>query len=330
MMTDQLQFQFQLQNSNIVELLPSILHNLFYKQTKLDNFTRYLQSKYDFESQYLLTKLKDVNESSYNQLNDNDNNNNTLVKLDNDKTLLLGYLFGNVFIDAMNIVNEDSSIEIKILKRGNDINSNDIVEQFMKDQHFNHPLFFYVNQLSSPNSTISSKSQKLAQSLREELLELEYKQYLHDLEIDRFGSEEIEQKNIMRQSQINQELKSIYSSNTNQNHSNNDQTDDKHINQSNMFNPDKNYVDLKNWYCDCQQYQQCYNNDGQIITSTKLIAKFNSSDQSNPIINVLRQIPSHLLDPLPMCSHLLSVLILITNYNHLKHKSSINNSSTCL
>ncbi|RLV89484.1 hypothetical protein JA1_005136 [Spathaspora sp. JA1] len=67
-------------------------------------------------------------------------------------------------------------------------------------------------------------------------------------------------------------------------------------------------IDLHNWYCNCNEYQLQYTNDMkpiEISQSITLIERF------------LNQSESVILDPIPLCQHILAILILLYNKDKL-------------
>ncbi|KAG7662493.1 uncharacterized protein J8A68_004024 [[Candida] subhashii] len=71
---------------------------------------------------------------------------------------------------------------------------------------------------------------------------------------------------------------------------------------------DYNSVDLYNWYCDCDEYQQSYTDDMKPV-------KINGD--SNLIECLLSQSKSIILEPIPICCHILATLIILFNIEKL-------------
>ena len=63
------------------------------------------------------------------------------------------------------------------------------------------------------------------------------------------------------------------------------------------------HTDMTNWYCDCAEYQECYSNDMDITTIAG----------DSLVHQLLSELKSRVLSPVPVCSHILAVLIIKYN-----------------
>lgn len=70
-----------------------------------------------------------------------------------------------------------------------------------------------------------------------------------------------------------------------------------------------NMVDLYNWYCDCNEYLQQYTNEMKPVEI---------NGNSNLVECLLSQLKSVILEPIPVCCHILAVLIVLINSEKLQ------------
>ena len=75
------------------------------------------------------------------------------------------------------------------------------------------------------------------------------------------------------------------------------------------------HVDLDNWYCECHSFQSKINDD--LIVMAREDPRFESftiANKSNKVWQILCRLHCNQYLPLPICSHLLCLLIIIYNY----------------
>lgn len=72
-------------------------------------------------------------------------------------------------------------------------------------------------------------------------------------------------------------------------------------------------VDVKTWYCSCTVYQLCYHNDYRMKSMADLMSKMPDSPETQNLQKILVPEMKN-LQKLPLCAHLLAVLMLLYNF----------------
>lgn len=89
------------------------------------------------------------------------------------------------------------------------------------------------------------------------------------------------------------------------------------------------YVDVYSWHCTCEQFFECYNND-PTVPGVELLQDFSSNVSRGPLHKYLAVCGVLHVNPLHICSHLLAIVLCAYNIDAVDIKVGIITSATQL
>lgn len=209
--------------------------------------------------------------------------NKTALTIDANNSILLSLIFGNMYTKAMIILSEARNIQIYA-------NVSELVDQHrIINEYFNcgsNKVRIRIRDVKTAvnDSSFTKLALKYAQLKTESLL--------NALNLS-FTAGQLTK-------QASSRSKSIQEST------------DKILLKLNTIDSTRNcYVDIFNWYCTCDEYYKCYSEDW-LGGSHPTFYSFKNSHEHK----LFKNIRFDKIDPLPLCTHLLVVLIIKLNFDH--------------
>lgn len=295
-------------NSNVLLVLPSLLEGLYTWGSPTDIAANYINNE--------ITKLSNKNGAIYKRLKEISRQlemvrsgqagaTNTPISstwsLDSNKVITLSLIFGNIFTDALEILSNSDNIK------------------FYKPQGLTKSLINTYMATGTGGIIVGihdpSKHKKHGVSpavidhINEQIIEIEINQLLHKLGL----------------LYINNQL--IHINNPNPDHQCQQDSNQKSqlfqkLNQCFDVQVNNYMVDLFNWYCSCDQYQSCYTDDW-INHTYPDYGPITSSSSTNELF---AHIKLDRINPLPLCCHLMVLLIVRANQSDTNWLVSITTS----
>lgn len=324
------------ENAAIFSILPLMILGLFHRESHEVVLQKFLQDQIsiaqeldDDRSSKLQAIISQVNEA-LTAISKLGHSEKSVLVIDENKSVLLSLTFGRTFSDALDILSNPDNIEANVLCEDSTAeNIQHVVSNYMQGKFesgdMNLPIAVKVNQKKSTGTTRNRLSKNKDAEIRERISYLELEQMLHNVGLTITDTGELAAKPKIVQTQfvpppdhsseaIAHELKLLQL-----------QLDDGIATTSDLY-----LVDLKSWYCSCEEYQACYvptepeNNayapdynspdlQLQMVPVDRLIAK----NLHNSITHLFRGPQPHAqtnhLSTLPICPHLLAVVIAAVN-----------------
>lgn len=311
-------------NSGILNILPSLLEGIIVQESPYSVLMRHLNQTMLTNSLVELRQLrnkvisltlegKDVSSSP------------TLTRIDKNKNVMLTLTFGETYLNAIEIVSQDWQwMEVEVLgieaRKFDHIRKRELVLQYLsrmqKPPELDSCLLKITvkQKIAYPGKKTTQLRLQQEQELLKELHELELRQMLQKVGLDYDGDGVLRK---VSESEDNEKF-----------------TDTKYISKrvseiKKVLEPDsftrQNLVDFENWYCNCEEYQECYLELEQdaiprkIISPNQLLSLYGAAEletgrlQNLKLTEMLRKCPTNLVDPIPLCSHLVLVLMVALN-----------------
>ncbi|CCE79418.1 Piso0_001479 [Millerozyma farinosa CBS 7064] len=333
-------------NFGILILLPSLATGLFTLKPRID----ILQSLIEEENSFLQriegssdVEIQAIREQAVHISLNNENHSagETSLCIDTEKSLGLSLLFGDIYTRALAVLSSPSNVDVMIFSRlgqepedlqelGAKYLAGEFDGRFKQEETSPEDHIITVRVTQQCRTEVDHRrkvSLKKAAKIRKELIQLELEEILHRAKISQMGSyqstsghqhmHEIEK----RRSELESKLNSGFSI-----------CEVSHV------------VDLKTWYCTCTEYQMCYtrsfaSDNTEEQTSGPASPNLPTITQVSPYTKGLRMVAANELiegepncvskfftgmkdknttkhlSSLPICCHLLAVVLVSSNMN---------------
>lgn len=303
-------------NSALITLLPPLIEHLYVRDSSINLVIGYIN--------HLITKVSKKNPDFAKQLElirqqlqklcGSDEHYSRIkgqkdaLAIDTNKSITLSLLFGNLFTDAIEILSDPSNVLFfsKLFEPGNDIAINDdsgdlifeLVQQYLHTGRDLNGRSIMVGVRERTEATTNAH----VEQIHKQLMEIEVNEMLYKIGLLYRNSR------LIKISDEYDDMEAFFQQ----------QLQDKERLQSDLalkqemgthYRRQHYVVDLFNWYCSCSQYQSCYIQDwihklppriGETISDTSPLFDHIKLDQINP---------------LPICSHILVLLIIKANHS---------------
>ncbi|ABN66633.2 predicted protein [Scheffersomyces stipitis CBS 6054] len=311
-------------NSGILNILPSLLEGIIVQESPYSVLMRHLNQTMLTNSSVELRQLRNKVISLTSEGKDVSSS-PTLTRIDKNKNVMLTLTFGETYLNAIEIVSQDWQwMEVEVLgieaRKFDHIRKRELVLQYLsrmqKPPELDSCLLKITvkQKIAYPGKKTTQLRLQQEQELLKELHELELRQMLQKVGLDYDGDGVLRK---VSESEDNEKF-----------------TDTKYISKrvseiKKVLEPDsftrQNLVDFENWYCNCEEYQECYLESEQdaiprkIISPNQLLSLYGAAEsetgrlQNSKLTEMLRKCPTNLVDPIPLCSHLVSVLMVALN-----------------
>lgn len=303
-------------NASILIMLPSLLQNLFFLDYNSRALLRYFEFNDRLEGDdknenYLQLKLQvEVLVNGKKIANDKQE----AVTVDQNKTILMSFLLGSCYNEALEILSNKDNVNIEILCPDED-DAQRLGNYYLN--HFRLPddcngesVMIKVIQ----NLPISNDNRKKhISAIKSRLHFLEIKALLEKVGMSLNSNGTIvPQRDHIGITDTSGECRRLR----------------EKITAKLNIEVEENIVDLNNWYCSCKGYQNHYINKGTNRLSnedanlSKGIVMASVEELIKPLLEVfstsiigrlLSQCNTKILDPIPICPHILAMLILLHN-----------------
>lgn len=346
------------ENSAILSILPLLIQDLFHWESHLEILLKFLQNQIEasevleesqtIQLQAIYSQIQEIAEKG---IVENSGQKDVLV-IDENKSILLAFTFGRAFVDALSILSDPKNIKIVVYcEEGteksliNELGANYLQGKFESTgPNACHPIGVKVVQVKQIRERSKARvSKKRVAEIGQRLAHLDLEKMLHNagLTINDAG----ELITIPKSTSI---LKNIPADTLNPSalfSANSDERTrlQKELDEAVATKRELHAVDLKSWYCSCDEFQACYvpqtrpdilDNDSDTrcpispddILSTPagrhmmdahdLIAKCHDNPITRYFRSLLPQNQTKHLSTLPICCHLLALSIAATNSPH--------------
>ncbi|KAK6454147.1 uncharacterized protein RJT20DRAFT_20 [Scheffersomyces xylosifermentans] len=308
--------QLLARNSGLLQLLPSLAEGLFLTETPYNALLKHLEQEssnaFNLEVQELRKKVVALTDGGTNVAESKEG----LIQIDEDKNIVLGLTFGTTFLEAMAIIAEEHEcIQVDVRGKPEVKDKQELeglIQEYLKTLKVPRELQkcflkFTVNQRIASNGQKRRRTQMKEMDNTEKLV---FTKELNDLEIRQMlykvGLSYNNEGSLIRAGDIALDTDDSYKKFTEPRIQ---QLREKLV--PNATTTEHHMVDLRNWYCDCNEYQECYGHDeGRILDVESLLASYSGP---NPVMNLFTECPSRILDPVPICCHLLTIVIIACN-----------------
>lgn len=341
-------------NASIFSILPLLIHDLFHWESHITILMKYLldqmvSSEVLEESQAI--QLQAIYSNVQELVNKGivgHNDQQDVLTIDEDKSILLSFAFGRTLSDATSILSDPRNIEIVV--HCPDGTSDELVHKqagdYLKGKYEGpahsacYPISVKVTQLKPAGTRSRTRvSRKRDAEIRQRLAHLDLEELLHNAGITIDASGELTTSANAVSSSINLE-------------------DDNRVASANVEEKNlllrelaegvttktvQNVVDLKSWYCTCDEFQACYvsqtqesledkglyHSDNktasacflpgfgtQMMHAEHLTAKFLDNAITRYFRSLLPENRTKHLSPLPRCCHILALAIAAENSSH--------------
>lgn len=333
-------------NFGVLILLPSLATGLFTLRPRID----VLQNLIEEENSFLQTidgssdvEIQAIREQAVHiSLNNEDHSaGETSLCIDAEKSLGLSLLFGDIYSRALAVLSSPSNVNVMVFSRlgqepqdlqelGAKYLAGEFDGLFRQDETSPEDYIITVRVTQQHRMEMDHRrkvSLKKAAKIRKELIQLELEEILHRAKLSQkesyqsTGSRQHMHEIGKRRSELELELNSDFS-----------------------ISQESHVVDLKTWYCTCTEYQMCYTRSFALANTEEQASDLESSNlptitQVSPYTKGLKMVAAnelikgepnyvskfftgmknknttkHLLQ-LPICCHLLAVVLVSANMN---------------
>mmetsp|Transcript_476 Transcript_476/g.561 ORF Transcript_476/g.561 Transcript_476/m.561 type:complete len:381 (+) Transcript_476:2540-3682(+) len=347
------------ENSAIFSLLPLLIQGLFHWESHLAILLKFLQNQIEEsevldESQTIQLQAiySQIQEISKREVTKHSNQNDVLV-IDEDKSLLLTFTFGRAFMDALSILSDSNNINIIVYcEEGTDKDLvNELGVNYLQGNFEStgpgafYPISVKVTQVKQVREQTKLRvSKKRMAEIGQRLAYLDLERMLNNagLTINDAGElttipkstntlKESDSQNLFLRSSANSDERIQLQ---------------KELNEAVATKRELNIVDLKSWYCSCEEFQASYVSSQdqsyqlenwrdfdhttttddtfptlsplRMIDADNLIAKFYDNQITRYFRSLLPQNQTKHLSTLPICCHILALSIAASNspYTH--------------
>lgn len=346
------------ENSAILSILPLLIQDLFHWESHLEILLKFLQNQIEAsevleESQTIQLQAiySQIQEIAEKEMVENRHQKDVLV-IDENKSILLAFTFGRAFADALSILSDPTNINIVVYcEEGTDENLvNELGANYLQGKFESigsnacHPISVKVTQVKQIRERSKARvSKKRMAEIGQRLAHLNLEKMLHNagLTINDAG----ELTTIPKSTNSLENIPANTLNPTTMFSANSDERIrlQKELDEAVATKRELHVVDLKSWYCSCDEFQAAYvpqatpdtldndsdthcpiSRDDTLFTPTglhmmdanDLIAKCHD----NPITSYFRSLLPHNqtrhLSKLPICCHLLALSIAATNSPH--------------
>ncbi|CAK7902554.1 hypothetical protein CAAN1_16S03642 [[Candida] anglica] len=312
------------ENACVLGMVPSLVQDLYYWETTLEML--YQVIKVNINDSELDSELKTYWESFYQSLNEQveelsvvekeKSMSKDMLAIDENKSIMLTFLLGTIFIKALEILSRQDSIVVKVHSNQSHEEKLVLVQEYMRGI-FPQEIPISITVLHSENYEPNEKDLESFQK-QKELKLIELKKLVETIE------QQVPKLILSRDklfSKLELNLKEPPS------HVHEDELEDNEQEQPHEENKREYIVDLKSWYCSCntyqlqhtgvpgshpeheQQYEPNSPNPNQYpISLTQLLS---TQPYPTTLSNLLQasNVPTKHASLLPLCAHLLAVLI---------------------
>lgn len=348
-------------NSAILSILPLLIQDLFHWESHLAILLKFLQNQIgesevldESQTIQLQAIYSQIQEISEKEVAKNKKQNDVLV-IDEDKSLLLTFTFGRAFLDALSILADPNNINVVVYcEEGTDKELvNELGANYLQGNFGStgtgvfHPISVKVTQVKQVRERSKTRvSKKRLAEISQRLAYLDLERMLSNAGLTINDSGEL--TTIPKSTST---LK-VFQSNTLTPFSRSSDNSDERIRlQKELIEAvatkrELNVVDLKSWYCSCEEFQASYVSSPEqpdqlencrepgcttiaddtfptlsplrMIDADNLIAKFHDNQITRYFNSLLPQNQTKHLSSLPICCHLLALSIAATNspYTH--------------
>ncbi|CUM54994.1 unnamed protein product [Debaryomyces tyrocola] len=346
------------ENSAILSILPLLIQDLFHWESHLEILLKFLQNQIEasevleesqtIQLQAIYSQIQEIAEKG---IVENSGQKDVLV-IDENKSILLAFTFGRAFVDALSILSDPKNIKIVVYcEEGteksliNELGANYLQGKFESTgPNACHPIGVKVVQVKQIRERSKARvSKKRVAEIGQRLADLDLEKMLHNagLTINDAG----ELITIPKSTSI---LKNIPADTLNPSalfSANSDERTrlQKELDEAVATKRELHAVDLKSWYCSCDEFQACYvpqtrpdilDNDSNtrcpispddtlstpaglhMMDAHDLIAKCHDNPITRYFRSLLPQNQTKHLSTLPICCHLLALSIAATNSPH--------------